>query len=157
MGAIKYLADLVAQLSKRSEDRVSAAELRQIQGMIGDIRSEQAALNEKIIELMTENAGNKKHISSLERQVLELKRPTASSDEEFPGLAQKILLVLTKCDKVTAEQMANHISVDPVKVKYWLEKLSDSKHVAASYVTGTPTKYFLAQRGREYLITKELI
>ena len=51
MGAVKDLVDLVTQLSNSIEDRKFAAELREIQSMIGGIQSEHAAMHEQRIEV----------------------------------------------------------------------------------------------------------
>ena len=60
MGTIKDLVDLVNQLSSSEQDRKFAAELRQIQSMIGAIQSEHAAIHEQRIELMTQNADKRR-------------------------------------------------------------------------------------------------
>ena len=51
MGALKDLVDLVTQLAGSVQDRKFAAELRDIQSMIGHIQSEHAELHEQRIWL----------------------------------------------------------------------------------------------------------
>ena len=71
MGAIKDLVDLVTKLSDNVQDRKFAAELREIQRTIGNLQSEQAALHEQRIALMTENAELKQKVSMLEQRLLQ--------------------------------------------------------------------------------------
>lgn len=164
MGTIKDLVDLVTQLSSSVEDRKFAAELRQIQGMIGGIQSEHAAIHEKRIELMTENASLRQTISSLEQKIFELQReitniknkPTDKIDK-LPEEAEKILLYLTRHEDVSSGQIAHGISLDLVRTEYWLGELSDKEFVYSSLIMEEETTYFLAQKGRGYLINGNLI
>ena len=164
MGAVKDLVDLVTQLSESIEDRKFAAELREIQRMIGGIQSEHAELHEKRIELMTENAELKQIIGALKEEIAELKQEIVnvkiSSSKQVDELheeAQKILLVLTKQKRVNANQIAHMISLDLTRTEYWLNILCRKKMLYNSITLNSPTTFSLAQAGREYLILKELI
>jgi septal ring factor EnvC (AmiA/AmiB activator) len=72
VGAVKDLVDLVTQLSNSIQDRKFAAELRQIQIMIGSILSELAEIHEQRIALPTENAKLKHKIATLNQKILTL-------------------------------------------------------------------------------------
>lgn len=164
MGAIKDLVDLVTQLSSSVEDRKFAAELRQIQGMIGGIQSEHAAIHEKRIELMTENANLRQTISSLEQKISELQREItnirnipADKSDKLPDEAERILRFLAKNEDLSFGLIALGISLDRVRTQYWLEDLSDKEFVYSSLIMEDETTYFLAQKGREYLIKRNLI
>ena len=157
MGAIKDLVDLVTQLSGSVEDRKFAAELREIQGMIGRIQSEHAAMHEQRIALMTENAELKQQIATLQQEIVSLKIPTSKPDDDLSEEAQKILLYLTKYKYVDARQIAYSASLDLTRTEYWLGELSKKKMVYVSRAINSPNTYSLAQKGREYLITNKLI
>jgi seryl-tRNA synthetase len=164
MGAIKDLVDLVTQLSNSVVDRKFAAEIRQIQGMIGGIQSEHASMHEKRIELMTENASLKQTISSLEQKISELQReitnikniPTDKIDK-LSEEAEKILLFLAKHEDVSSGEIAHGISLDLVRTEYWLGELSDNEFVFSTLRMCEETTYYLAQKGRGYLIKNNLI
>lgn len=157
MGAVKDLVDLVTQLSNSIEDRKFAAELREIQSMIGGIQSEHAALHEQRIALMTENAELKQKIAELQQEMLDLKNPTLTPDKSLPEEAQKILLLLTKYKGIAADQVAHNVSIDLTRAEYWLGELSEKKLVYASYSIMAPTTYSIGQKGREFLISNNLI
>jgi len=157
MGAVKDLVDLVTQLSNNIDDRKFAAELREIQSMIGGIQSEHAALHEQRIALMTENAELKQKIAGLQQQILDLKNPLRLPDKALPEEAQKILLLLTKYKGITADQVAHNVSSDLTRTEYWLGELSEKDLVYASYSMMAPTKYSIGQKGREFLISNNLI
>ena len=72
MGVIKDVTDLAIQLAERVENRNFAADLRQIQSMIGEIAAENAGFHERNIELMEENARLRRTIVSLKEQVAAL-------------------------------------------------------------------------------------
>ncbi len=66
MGAIKDIVDLTTKLVDSVKDRKFAAELRELQRMIGGFQSEQAELHESRIALLSENAELKTKVSALQ-------------------------------------------------------------------------------------------
>lgn len=157
MGAVKDLVDLVTQLSNSIEDRKFAAELREIQSMIGSIQSEHAALHEQRIALMTENAELKQKIAGLQQEMVDLKTSPQVSVNDLSEEAQNILLFLAKYKDVTSDQVARNISADLTRTEYWLNKLADDNMVHAAYSMMSPTTYSIGQKGREYLVNKNMI
>lgn len=73
MGTIKDLIDLVTQLTDSVKDRKFAAELREIQRMISNLQSEQAALYEQNFKLMADNKELTQTIYSLQQEIAECK------------------------------------------------------------------------------------
>jgi len=157
MGTIKDLADLVSQLSKSVQDRKFATELRQIQGMIGSIQSEHAAIHEQRIELMTENAELKQTIASLQQQIADLKTPQTDVEHDLDEEPRNILMFLVRAREAVAEQIAQGIHIDLVRVEYWLGLLSTKELINTASSVIAPAIYSLSQKGRGYLITKGLI
>lgn len=157
MGAIKDLVDLVTQLSNSVKDRKFDAELREIQGMIGGIQSEQAALHEQRIALMTENAELKKQIATLQKEIEKSNTPQPNSIDKLSEEAQKVLLLLTKHTDITAAQISHNISLELTRTEYWLGILADANFVCASYSIMDDTTYSIGQNGREYLVKNNLI
>ena len=117
MGAVKDLVDLITQLSNSIEDRKFAAELRDIQGMIGGIQSEHAAMHEQRIELMTNNAELKQIIASLkgdivnlQQEISNLKDPTQKKQlQKLSEEAETVLMFFTKYTGVTPNQIAQYL------------------------------------------------
>ena len=162
MGAIKDLVDLVTQLNNSVEDRKFAAELREIQSMIGGIQSEHAEIHEQRIELMTENAELKQVIASLKEEVVALKqqKEAANQPQSNKGITneeEQILLLLTKSKEASAQQIAHQLNYDLTKTEYWVSRLCDNEMIYFSLVMNQPTSYFLDQGGREYLVENNLI
>ena len=164
MGALKDLVDLVTQLAGSVQDRKFAAELREIQSMIGNIQSEHAALHEQSIELMTENAELKQTIASLKEEVAALKEqkaalvaPAPQTGEKLSPEAEAILQYLAKVQEANAHQIAQAISKDLVTTEYWIEILTEKDMIYFSVVMDQPTEYYLVQKGREYLVKNEMV
>lgn len=164
MGAIKDLVDLVTQLSSSVQDRKFAAELREIQGMIGNLQSEHAAIHEQRIALMTENAELKQTIASLKEEITALKQQKEMLKQKAPeqgdSLAKEgkaILQFLIKAREATAGQVAQGVSLDLVKAEYWLGVLSERDMISFSISMNQPTRYYLVQGGREYLVKNGLV
>jgi chromosome segregation ATPase len=162
MGAIKDLVDLVTQLNNSVDDRKFAGELREIQGMIGNIQSEHADSHEKRIELMTENSELKQVIVSLKEEITTLKqqKEMASHPKNSKSITteeENILLLLTKAKEATAHQIANQLSYDLTKTEYWLERLCDNEMIYFPLIMNQTTSYLLNQGGREYLVENNLI
>ncbi len=164
MGTVKGLVDLVTQLIGSVQDRKFAAELREIQGMIGAIQSEHAELHEQRIALMTENAELKNTIVILKEEIAALKAqkelsssPGVDVSKKLSAEAESILLFLTKHTEAFAEQISSGISLELVKTEYWIEVLSEKDMITFSIAMNQPSYYYLAQGGREYLIRNQLI
>jgi predicted nuclease with TOPRIM domain len=157
MGAVKDLVDLITQLSNSIEDRKFAAELREIQGMIGGIQSEHAALHEHRIKLMTENAELKQQMAELQQQLLDFKNQESVPNNKLPEEAQSILLFLARNKDVTAIQIAHNISLDPTRVEYWVDEFAEKEMACPCYIIEEPTTYSIGQKGRAYLIANKLI
>ena len=157
MGALKDLVDLVTQLAGSVQDRKFAAELREIQSMIGSIQSEHAALHEQRIELMTENAELKQTIASLKEEVAALVAPAPQTGEKLSPEAEAILQYLAKVQEANAHQIAQAISKDLVTTEYWIGILTEKDMIYFSVVMDQPTEYYLVQKGREYLVKNEMV
>ncbi|VVS91426.1 toll/interleukin-1 receptor domain-containing protein [Desulfoluna spongiiphila] len=75
------------------------------------------------------------------------------SDEQI-----KILDFLAKANRyVELPQIAQQTQLNPQRVEFYLEKLSDSEYIHASYNTFEPTSYNLDYKGREVLFGMGLI
>ena len=77
MGTIKDLVDLTTQLANSVKDRKIATELNDIQSLILQLQSEQAALHEANIELREERL-------TLKEQIQKLKSASISAPDGVP-------------------------------------------------------------------------
>ena len=164
MGAVKDLVDLVTQLTDSIEDRKFAAELRNVQSMIGNIQSEHAAIHEQRIDLLTENAELKQTIASLNQEIADLRNEIIEVKNQKPAVgnsldeeAEKILMLLAQRPDITSQQIAHSVSLDLTRTEYWLGVLEDDKMIYGSYSMMSPTQYYIAQNGREYLVKNNKI
>ncbi len=161
MGTIKDLVDLVTQLNSSVEDRKFTGELRQVQSMIGAIQSEHAEIHEQRISLMTENAELKQTIVSLKEEILALKQQKehvqSNSDDTLSDEEQNILIYLAEAQRASVNQIASSLNQKLTKVEFWVSRLNDLNMVSFSLVINSPTSYYLAQGGREFLMKNNLI
>src|SRR5436309_171455 len=82
MGAVSDLTNLVAKLIESVKDRKAAGELREVQRMIAGFQSEQAALHEQRLELLTENANLKQKVLLLEQRVSDAERGSMQEEAD---------------------------------------------------------------------------
>lgn len=157
MGTIKDLVDLVAQLNDSVTDRKFAGELREIQSMIAALQSEHADIHEKRIHLMEENALLRQQVASLKEE-LNLINSAPEKTYEFDPTTllaseeDKILVLLTTSEGVTNGQITGALSCNTAKAQFWLSRLADKKLIRGTINLNGPTKYYLTQLGREYLV-----
>lgn len=78
MGVLVDLAKLVTQLLDSVQDRKFAAELREIQRMIGSLQLEHAALHEQNLNLRTENMNLRSENISLRTENMQLREQIAA-------------------------------------------------------------------------------
>jgi len=124
MGTIKDLVDLITKLSESVKDRKFAAELREIQRMIGTIQSEQAELREQRIRLMTENEELKKKISSLQDEISKKKEVPAKDFEKLPEESERMLVFIASAkSEVTQDDAINHCHLPKAKGDYFFDQL----------------------------------
>jgi ABC-type oligopeptide transport system ATPase subunit len=84
MGNIKDVVDLVVALSNKISDRKFAAELRDIQAMLGSLQSEQAQLHESRMALMSQSADLKKETEFLKSRIKQLEEENAKLKNPQP-------------------------------------------------------------------------
>ena len=164
MGVIKDVTDLVIQLAERVENRNFAADLRQIQSMIGEIASENAGFHERNIELMEENARLRRTIVSLKEQVAALESEADSthdsnsaSIEPLSDEQDLILSFLAPLREAQLETIAGAISQDILTTEVWLNKLMDRGMVSMFIRMGGPAGYYVTRDGKEYVVENGLI
>ena len=165
MGAVKDLVDLVTQLSNSIEDRKFAAELREIQSMIGGIQSEHAAMHEQRIDLMTKNAELKQTIAALKENIVDLQQenislkkiPQEQQTHKLSEEAERVLMFLTKYTEVSSSQIAQNLSLDLTRTEHWLDVLENESMVYASCFMEGENTYSMGSEGRKYLVTHNMI
>jgi len=164
MGAVKDLVDLVTQLSSSIEDRKFAGELREIQGMIGSIQSEQAESHEKSLALMTENAELKKTINALEDEIHTLKNqetPETSNNsfEKLPEEAEQMLVEFASArDGVISNSVIQKLGLSHAKGEYFYDLLETRNYVEIGSLIMNQGAFIIATApGREYLVEYDLI
>ncbi len=116
MGTIKDLVDLTTSLVGRVKDRKLAAELREIQGMIGSLQSDQAELHDRNMQLMVDNAQLRKTIASLEAPVANKDEASPCSEDKLPDEAERMLVFIASTrDGVTQDDIIHRSGeVDPI-------------------------------------------
>lgn len=113
--------------------------------------------------LKAENLDLKAQVNPLQREVDGLKRRIEDAQKKSGGhplddIEVKLLVELTK---VFAAQLAEHlapkVNVSTTKAEYFLGHLSKNDYLLASYDARGNTRYALGYKGREYLVTHNLV
>jgi len=161
MGAVKDLVDLVAKLNDSVQDRKFAAELREIQRMIGSIQSEHAALHEQRISLMTKNSELKQQIASLHRQLAELKQKPAQASSELSSETEALLKVFfDEARELDVDFLSSALSLEPSVAEYHMDILQKNKMISQTrektQVMGITSQagFSIMPKGREYIMKK---
>ena len=166
MGTLKDVVDLTKELIERTENRAFAADLLEIQSMIGEIQSEQARIQEQNIQLMEENVELKQTIDSLKEKVETLEQqidsPHATNSTPIEPLSdqeKQILKYLVEAESEMAElgDISRALSLNQAKTTYWLDKLTDRKMPSLALSLGGPSMFYLSRGGRDYLMENDLL
>ena len=159
MGAIKDITDLVTQLSNSVKDRRFAGELLKIQSIIGTLQSEQAALHEQRIALITENAELKQKIAGLEQRLAQPKQVDLQSGEQLDEIATKMLVIIgNTTEEITRDELIQDLRLAQAKGEYHFDQLIKREfvHTVGGQI-GRGMFYYSTQKGREYLAKAGLL
>ena len=127
---------------------------------ITQLRSNNEALKESNILLQEKVTEQKKEIKRLRVSVKEL---TAKLDAlpdvgELSEEERKILQFLSSCEEdVSTEVIAQRLGLSLTRAKYYLEQMRQSDYVYSQDYTDGRSDYYIAQKGRGYLMQKGLI
>lgn len=156
MGTIKDLVDLVTQLSSSVQDRKFAAELRQIQSMIGSIQSEHATIYEQNFKLKTENSELKQQLSALQIHVSAPQEQAVKDTEDLGEEPTKVILFVSTNKGATSDRIAWGTQLNLVRAEHWLDELEEKELVYRHLFMGSPSTYSLSSLGRKYLVAHGL-
>jgi predicted ArsR family transcriptional regulator len=131
-----------------------------------------ALANDKYSALEKENMDLKSKINILETENQSLKRDNEqliiklqnfdeqSSSGQYSLLDEikvKILVLLSKHDRINAAQIAGSLGLNEQVAKFHLLELKKVKMITDLLTMGAPARYTLIQEGRRYLIENNLI
>lgn len=123
---------------------------------IAVLESDKLLMHTKMKDLEVINEQLKDDNSDLRKQAETHNNPVASGS--LGKIKERILLFLaTEHDDVTAEQLAQAISVNSQVVLFYLEELKQTKMVYDMLNTMRPTRWRLWHEGRRYLVERSLI
>jgi regulator of replication initiation timing len=141
-------------------------------GLFDDILKglpENAVLRAKVSEAKEENASLKQENAFLKDDLRKAKAEIVKLKEEISRLTHtetleenevKILVWLADPNRHhIAEAMAPGLQIHPTRLAYYLEALENKGYLYESkvYIGGSPTLYYIDQKGREFLIKNNLI
>lgn len=178
MGAIKDVVDLATQLSESVQDRKFAADLMQIIRLINTIQSEQAALTENNIQLMSDKAALERRIHGLESDISRLEKEISDlnkvSSDEVVRITEKafdILQMLFEAHNgLSKEEIANGVHLSLGEAAYHFDILKRHKFVFQSsnevhappswigelgsyrHIVPRAARYSLTSSGRAYFV-----
>ncbi len=117
------------------------------------LRDKLQQLEKKYEELEAENTQLKGENQRLKSKVKEL-----TSSEELCEIEVKILKLLSSHGlELTAEMIASILGLNLTKTEYYLERMWKQYVYSHDYSNERPSEYYLAQKGREYLVENDLI
>ncbi len=104
-------------------------------------------------KLQDENAKLKSENGNLQARLRELSESSKLCQDEID-----ILIFLSSCGtEPTAEMISQHLNLNLTKTEYYLKRMLKKYVNSYDYVRGTPSEYYLLQKGREYLVENNLI
>jgi len=110
-------------------------------------------LEKKYDELEAENIQLKDEIQKLKDKVKEL-----TSSDELCEIEVNILKLLSSSGReLTAEVIAREIGINLTKTEYYLEKMWRQYVNSHDWSNSRPSEYYLAQKGKEYLVKNDLV
>lgn len=125
-----------------------------VEAKYASLDTENAILKDDNRQLKIENQKLRDEVNSLRRETDRLPDKVALEEMEV-----KILAYVGKStEPFDVEGVARDLQLNPVKVKYFIEKLRESRLVTlAGRMRGQPPQYRVDQKGREYIIENDLI
>ena len=125
------------------------------------LKEKLGTLEAKYGALETENSILKDDLRQAKAEIVKLKeeinRLTHTDDLEEK---EKAILALyaTRDRYMTAEEIAHHLQLNPVRADYYLTKLVGGEYIRSPPpIVAGPTNYYITQKGREFLIKNNLI
>jgi len=133
-------------------------------GIITDILKElplNAVLRDKLQELEKKfdalGAENNKLKEENQKLKTKLEELTKTNGGKLSEPEEKILWLLSSCEKLIPEAIASKLGLNLTKTECYLERMRKKYVSAYDYCNGRPSEYVLIQKGREYLIENNLI
>jgi response regulator of citrate/malate metabolism len=133
-------------------------------GILTDILKElplSAVLRERLQELEKRYDRLEEENRKLKDENCELKKKLhdVTGVDKLDEIEEKILVFLSSSNQeLTAQMIASDLGLNLTRVEYYLRKMWEAKLVFSNdYSTGRPSEYYLAQKGREYLVKNNLL
>ena len=158
---VDELIDIRIQLEKKAEKNI----LTKFNVIISNIKELQR-------HILTMNGGKSfksfwdigdKYFAELKQIISEIKIEEKSSKSNIlDENKNNILKVLGKAEEkgiedVTDKKIAEYLKLSIVEINYHLEELEKKEYIGAGYFVGRPPNYYLAPKGRKYLIENNII
>ena len=79
--------------------------------------------------------------------------------ETLDEIEENILVLLSSTNQeLTVQMIASSLQLNLTRVEYYLEKMYDTELVLSNdWTDDRPSEYYLAQKGREYLVKNDLL
>jgi hypothetical protein len=176
MGAIKDIVDLCIKLRDENRDGKVSAAISQIQSLTLSLQSEQAAIAEKNLELVTENLDLKrkllntetvhahtmvelqeKHRAEMAKIIASNTRPKGNRLDEA---TEKILkLFFDAAREISDRQIAQKFQLSMSVAGYHTDKLFEKKFITCNRVVmgDADPMYEITANGREYIVENGLV
>lgn len=133
-------------------------------GILTDILKElplSAVLRERLQELEKRYEQVEEENKKLRDENHELKKrlQDVTGADKLEEIEEKILVLLSSSNQeLTAQIIGSNLELNLTKVEYYLKKMQNAQIVFShDYYTGRPSEYYLAQKGREYLVKNNLL
>jgi len=118
------------------------------------------SLESKVTRLEAENLKLRAEVTPLKQEVERLKNQSAPQDRgSLDETEVKILTHLSQAGgrRPTAEEIAHHLGINPTRIEYFVNRLTEARFLNASYSSIDPTTYTLDQKGNEYLVKHNIV
>ncbi len=117
------------------------------------LRSKLEDLEKRYEAIEAENTKLKEENQKLQSKVKEL-----TSSDELCENEEKILILLSSHNQpLIPEMISARLGLSLTKTKYYLERMWRQYVYSYDYTGDKPSEYYLAQKGREYLVENDLV
>ena len=138
---------------------VLKARLEGLEKDYSTLQTERDIVKSENVRMQTDNQALRRQLQQCHAENQRLDQELKKRDSHgltLDGHSEVILSLLCSRDTAEVKQIAETLGIHPVEAEHALDKLLKTQHVDAHYNMIYPTKYSLAEKGRDYVVTHKL-
>lgn len=155
---ILALEGLAKNLIESIKDRKSASKAQEILRLVGELQSEYFALKQHILKVEAENAEMKLRVAALASSHAQKQQDDATVVIDLDEPSVRMLQHLSRCGHRAQKphQLAQALGLTMTRARYYADTLVGGQYIHAQLYANGAVEYELAERGREFLVARNL-